>query len=296
MKRPIILSVATCLAATVPQRKAEAEPHCAASLAPSAVSIRDTGLDRNRVACGASGFRAGTRAFATIDTPNFYGTLSGALFLDYRLLTASGFEFSAGARFVDYRFAQSAVFTDGEFSVGPISLGVLRPQRKSWWGVPVVSSHGLRFELPLTNSSDQNITVSASPTALVTMMPSSQLHLHGRLAGLLWSTLPESGADSRAALIASTDVAYAPVSFLAATAGVEAQGGWYGLGLDHLIARGGLNIPIGDDNALQLSIAHSFAGAERADMIFWLGYQNISVPDAKPRGSRLRDWATSPRP
>lgn len=292
MTRKTLLAVSTallCLTSHAPDLRADAP--CRASLAPSSLSQRDTGLDQNRVACGVDGMSIGTRANATIDTPNFYGTLTASLLFDYQWLHASGFEFSVGARLLDYRFAQSAVFTEGDFALGPISVGVLRPRRTRWWGQPVVSSHAMRFEIPGTNLSDESITVAASPQLLVTMMPSSTLHVHGRLAALLWSVLPQSGADSRAALLASTDIGYAPLSFVALAAGVEAQAGWYGLGLDHLQVRGGWRIPVGEERAIEISAAKSVAGTERSDLVFWLGYRNLAVPESKPKRSRLQDWA-----
>lgn len=292
-QRAFPLAVCTTLVGLVamaPDVHADDAP-CRATLAPSALSQRDTGLDRNRVACGVDGMSIGTRAHATIDTPNFYGTLTASLFLDYQWLHTSGFEFSLGARLIDYRFAQSAVFTEGDFALGPISVGVLRPRRTRWWGQPVVSSHAMRLEIPGTNSSDESLAVAASPQLLVTMMPSSRLHLHGRLAALLWSVLPESGADSRAAVLASADVAHTPLSRIAVTAGLEAQAGWYGLGLDHIQVRGGWRFRIGEAGALELSAASALAGAERSDLVFWLGYRKIAVPKSKPGRSRLQDWA-----
>lgn len=271
--------------------QAAAEPTCLAGLAPSAVSVRDTGLDRNRVACGVDGFALGTRGQAVIDTPNFYGTLSGSLFLDYQWLHQTGFEFSLGARLVDYRFAQSAVFTDGSYSLGPISVGVLRPRRTRLWGYSIVSAHAFRFELPFTNSSDESPVIAASPSLLATMMLSSRLHLHARSSALLWSVLPASGPDSRAALLASSDIAYAPLPMLAVTAGTEVQGGWYGVGLDHLLARAGVRALIGSENAIELSAASAFLGSERTDLIVWLGYRRFAAKKKQSKKSRLQEWA-----
>tara|TARA_R110002073_G_scaffold332410_4_gene518380 strand:- start:3137 stop:3931 length:795 start_codon:yes stop_codon:yes gene_type:complete len=260
-------------------------------LAPSAVPLRDTGLDQNRVACAVEGFSVGTRGLATIDAPNFYGTLSASLMLDYRYLHAAGFEFSVGARLLDYRFAQSAVFTEGDVSVGPVSVGVLRPKNTRWWGIPVAVGHSLRFEIPYTNSSDGSLTVAASPAYLVTLAPSSKFHIHARVASLLWSVVPEAGADSRAALLASSDIAYSPASIFSVTTGAEVQAGWYGLGLDHVQARAGLRTAIGKSGALELAAATTLAGAERNDLVFWIGYRSITVEEPRPKRSRLRDWA-----
>jgi hypothetical protein len=291
MNRATSAALGLALILFILSTNAHAESPCRAMLAPSAVSLRDTGLDQNRVACAVDGLSIGTRAHATIDTPNFYGTLGASLMLDYRYLHAAGFEFSVGAQLVDYRFAQSAVFTKGDLAIGPVSIGVLRPRTTSWWGIPVAVGHAIRFEIPYTNSSDQNLTVAASPAFLATLTPSRVLHIHARMAALLWSVLPESGADSRLALLASTDIAYAPANIFAITTGVEAQGGWYGVGLDHVQARAGLRTGLGASGVLELSAATTLAGAERNDLVFWVGYRSINVEKPRPKRSRLRDWA-----
>lgn len=270
---------------------ASAEEECSALLAPPSLSLRDTGFDSTRAACGANTMAAGARAFVLVDKPEFYGTLSGSLFLDYRFLHESGFEFGAGARVVDYRFAQSAVFTDGEFSLGPIHLDALRPTSTNWFGKSVVLSHAIRFDLPLTNSSDDAFTLSVSPSIIASIFLSEKMHLHGRLAGLLWSVLPQSGADSRAALAASLDFSYSPLSFAALLVGTEVQSGWYGLGLDHVQPRAGFRIAAGRGAAIELSAGMTVAGSERADIVTWLGYRRSIKPETQIKPSRLQDWA-----
>ncbi len=269
---------------------------CKALLAPSGISLRDTGFDQNRVACAFDGYSAGVRAQATIDTPNFYGTLGASLMLDYHWVNISGFEFSLSARAADYRFAQSAVFTDGDLQAGPLSFGVLRPLKKRWWNIPTRVGHSLRFDIPRTNLADNSVTVSASPSLLATLMPSSNFHVHGRISALLWSVLPEAGADSRAALLTSLDASYAPASVFSLVAGAELQGGWYGLGLDHLQGRAGLRFGVGS-GAIELSAASVVAGSERSDLVAWIGYRYIAPPEkAKPpTRSKLKDWATGSR-
>ena len=270
---------------------AVADESCTELLAPPSVSLRDTGLDQPRAACAANTAAAGARAFVLIDEPEFYGTLSGSLFLDYRILHATGFEFGIGARVVDYRFAQSAVFTADEFSFGPLHVDALRPDNRNWFGKPVVLSHAIRLELPLTNTSDDNLTVSVSPSMIASMFVSDKMHLHGRVAGLLWSVLPDSGPDSRAALLSSLDLGYSPVSFASLLVGTEVQGGWYGLGLDHLQARAGLRIAAGSGAAIELSAGTALLGSERADIVTWLGYRRSTTPKKQDKPSRLQDWA-----
>jgi hypothetical protein len=103
--------------------------------------------------------------------------------------------------------------------------------------------------------------------------------------------LPEGGADSRAALLSSLDLSYAPVSFASLLVGSEVQVGWYGLGLDHLQARAGLRVAAGKGAAVELSAGTALLGSERADIVTWFGYRRTAMPDAQIKPSRLQDWA-----
>ncbi len=283
------LSVLALLAAGA--NSAAAEATCSELLAPTSLSLRDTGLDQPRAACAADTVNAGARAFVLVDKPEFYGTLSGSLFLDYRILHATGFEFGIGARVVDYRFAQTAVFTADEFAFGPIHVDALRPENRNWFGKSVVLSHAIRLELPLTNTSDDNFTLAVSPSVMASMFLSEKMHLHGRVAGLLWSVLADSGPDSRAALLSSVDLSYAPLSFASLLVGGEVQGGWYGVGLDHLQARAGIRIAAGSGAGIELSAGTALLGSERADIVTWLGYRRSTSPTKQNKPSRLQDWA-----
>lgn len=288
---PLLVVLGVAAMQLVGSRSAFAQPTCRASLAPSPLAVRETGLDSNRVACGVDGFAVGTRGQAVIDTPEHEGVLGGSLFLDAQWLHETGFEFSLGVRLVDYRFAQSANFTDGEYSLGPITVGVLRPRHTSLWGYSLVTAHALRFELPFTNIHNDDLTITASPSLLATMMVSSRLHLHARSSVLLWSVLPAAGPDSRAALLASSDVAYAVFPLLAVTVGTEVQGGWYGLGLDHLLARVGMRASIGSEGAIEFSAASILAGSEQTDFVVWLGYRRFATKQEATKKSRLQEWA-----
>lgn len=267
------------------------ERTCSALLAPSSVSLRDTGFDRPRAACGADSMAMGARAFALIDTAGFYGSVSASLILDYQYLHSSGFEFGIGARLADFRFAQTGAFKADELSAGPIHVSALRPSKRRWFGNEVVLSHGLGVNIPWTNSGNDNFTLSVTPSVMSTMFLSPKLHVHGRVAVLLWSVLPEAGADGRAALLGSSDVGYAPLSFASLIAGAQVQGGWYGLGLDHVQVRGGLRVAVSEKGALELSAGSVVAGRERADLVVWLGYRRSISAKTKSKPSGLKEWA-----
>ncbi len=264
---------------------------CLALRAPASISMQDTGLDSTRAACGMDSFAIGARALAFIDTPNFYGTLSSSLFLEKRILHSTGYEFGVGIRLADFRFAQSAVFTGTEVSSGPLTLSILRPSQRTWWGRPAVVSHSLKLEIPLSNLRDENIVVAASPSVSASLQVVANLDVHASMAALLWSVLPESGADSRLALRSSLDLGYSPVSFGALVFGTDLQAGWHGLGLDHWQLRGGFRVATGTTGALELSAGLAVAGVESSTLVGWLGYRFSQVPPAKKKRSRLQEWA-----
>jgi hypothetical protein len=56
------------------------------------------------------------------------------------------------------------------------------------------------------------------------------------------------------------------------TAGVEAQTGWYGAGLDHLLVRGGLRVPFRCRARLHLGAAFPLLGDERTDVVGELSF------------------------
>ncbi len=280
----VLMSLAGTSVAMADEKKVEGP--CNPLAAPVSLSLRETGFDAPHSACANNSWSLGTRALALIDTPNFYGTVGASVFFDWRFVHASGFEFGMGAKLIDARFVQSAVFSDTELNVGPLYLSIAKPTPKTWWNKDVVVSHALRVDVPLTSTSNEALTVSASPSVSASISLAPTLQLHSRIAALLWSTVPESGADSRTAFQSSLDIGYTPASSLALLLGAEAQSGWYGLGLDHLQARAGLRIATGQKGAIELSGGQVVVGTEGKTLVVWLGYKSTSAPKAKKKSSR----------
>jgi hypothetical protein len=243
-------------------------------LAPIAPALRDSGFDRAASACLRQSWSATARGTALIDTPDFYGTAAASLFLDISRLLLRDLEISAGARAVDARFAQNAVISDTELGAGPLylaaagALGVKhvggRPLRLAW---------RLRLDLPWTDTTyGRTPVVAASPQLAAALGLSPRLALHARLGALLWLVRPPDDVQTRRALVGSSDLAFAPWRVLAVTAGAEAQTGWYGAGLDHLLVRAGLRIPFRCRARLHLGAAFPLLGEERTDVIGELSF------------------------
>lgn len=253
---------------------AHAEPRpCSPLLEPAQVSVRESGFDISRAACASARYQLGARSFALIDTPGYYGTLAGSIFFDWSTVHLSGFELGLGARLLDARFVQSAVLPMAELSAGPLRAWALRPRDTTILGWSATVAHSLLIDIPYTNFSLDEGSMSATPALLVTLRPTSDLHWHNRVAALLWAVWPESGPDRRLALALSSDAALRVASWLSMTAGLEVQGGWYGLGLDHALVRGGVRFGWAEEHAIEISGGSAPLGEERADLTLFIGYR-----------------------
>jgi hypothetical protein len=238
-------------------------------LAPIAPPVRDSGFDRAIDACLAGGWSASARGAALIDTPDFYGTAAASLFLDVRHLLLRDLEIGGGVRAVDARFAQNAVIAEDEVGAGPVYLAAAATLgRHHLAGRPLRLAWGLRLDLPWTDTTyGSTAVVAATPQVAAALGLSPRLALHARLAALLWLVRPPDDVQTRRAAALSSDLVWTPFRALAVAAGAEAQAGWYGATLDHLLVRGGLRVPFRCRNRLHLGAAAPLLGDERTDLV-----------------------------
>ena len=265
----LVLALAADAAAQAPPGFGDSESAdaCAAPLEPAWVPVRDSGLDAARSACTETSLRAASRGLAVIDEGDFYGTAAGSLFLSGRWLTRGGIELSAAVRAIDYRFAQNAVLTADEVSLGPIVLGISQSRPTRQLGRRGSWAPELRLEIPRSTWPGEATAIAASPAATLSLAWSQnlQVHLRGRL--LLWAARGGAGIDPRAAAAASTDVGWRLGRWTAITAGLEAQAGWHE-SFDHVLTRAAVRV--GADVAVELAAAAPTLGAERTDLIVTL--------------------------
>jgi hypothetical protein len=248
-----------------------ADPCADPLLAAFAPPVRDTGLDRGRSACLAGGFAARTRAAAP-DAGDLDD--SAAIFgeLELRWLYLADLELTAGARVVRWLAGDGrGDDDDDETSFGPVYLAAAAGRKARAFGRPLRLAWALRLDLPLTDSAEDAPVVAASPQVAAALHLGSRVTGHARAAALLWLVLPEDDVDTIRALSLSTDLAWAPWRWLAGGIGVEAQSGWHGFALDHLLARGGLRVPLGCRARLELAAAAPLAGREPTDLVVELG-------------------------
>ena len=240
---------------------------------PARVPLSDTGLDIARPVCPETSAMVDFRGLALIDTPGFYGTLASSMFVGLRA-GDERLELEGGLRAVDFRFAQNAVVTAHAFAVGPVYLALTHAHPARMFGRDAIWSWTWRLDLPATNRGYHVTTTAAALSAQALVPMTRHLRLLGRVAAFGWAAAPVDAPDGRGALSASSDVDWQPWRRLALTGGAEVQGGWYGLGLDHVLARGGLRLHLGGYR-LELGVAAPLLGTERTNLVVLLGFARV---------------------
>jgi hypothetical protein len=237
-----------------------------------APALQPSGIDLTRAPCPEGQLSLRARGTALVDLPEFYGTLAASLLVDWRIRLLPRLEVSVGGRAIDYRFAQNAVVSEDELAAGPLTLGAVgRLDRRAFLGRPIVLGWALRADLPYTDTGYDVPVLAASPQLLAALAIGRRLVAHARLAGLLWLARPPSDIDTRRAVALSTDWSLSAFSPVAVGLGAEAQSGWYGFGLDHLLLRGGFRTSLGARTRLDLTALVPVLGEERTDLALELG-------------------------
>ncbi len=258
--------VTLALAVLLVHGTARAEPCERFELAPLAIGVRDGAIDRPRSACTGWSESATLAAQVLIDTPEFYGTLAASVSGDVTVVLR-GLELEWRVRALDYRFAQNAVITADEISLGPIEFGVARSLRA---GPRVVWTPFVRIEGLNTRIGYAELMETAAAGVVVSAQLRPRLVGHGRVMGHAWISGPFDDPTWRAAGLASGDVGWSARPWLAVLGGVELQAGWYRSGIDHALARVGVRFRkcLG---TVDVGAAVPLFGAERADAILFLG-------------------------
>jgi len=242
-------------------------------LRPMAPALRDTGFDRTASPCLTSEIAVSARGAALVDLPDVHDTLAGSLFVDLRLHPLPRLELTVGGRALDVRHAQNAGVDETEVAFGPAYLAAAAElDRRTLAGRPLHLAWAMRLDLPYTDSGHEVPVAAASPQVVAAWAVSPSLVGHARVAALLWLARPPDDVHTRRAAALSTDWAWAPAGALAIGLGAEAQTGWYGLGLDHLLVRGGLRVPLGCRARLDLTGAARLLGEDRTDALVQLGF------------------------
>ncbi len=237
---------------------------------PIALPWRESGVDAARGGCLHADVGAALRGRALIATDDFYGTIGGELTLAVRLLESDRLEWGFALRVLDGLFVQNAVLSTEELAYGPVTGHIAFGQRGARAGKALARALYARLELPFTRSrldgSSGALQLGVAETWHVHRFV--RVHLHGALLG--WYASAATGRDGRAALMTSADGALTVTSWLSLFAGLDAQLGWYGWGLDHVAARTGAHWRVKGLWRLQLAAGLPLAGEERQDLVFTL--------------------------
>jgi hypothetical protein len=235
-------------------------------LGPAGAALDEAGIDRPRQACVADGALVAARGEAAIDLPAFYGTLAAAWLAEARAVSAAGVELTAGARLIDYRFAQNAVATADELTGGPLYLGAARAVRHRLAGRPLAVLHGVRIAVPWSDAGRATAALIVVPSLDASLALAPRLQLHGRAALRLWTAFAVDGAQSRGALSVSADAA-ARRGRLAVALGAVVELGAPEPALDRLAGRAALRIGLGAAGRLELAGVARLLGRDRTDAL-----------------------------
>ncbi len=266
------LALATVVIGAGAARADEPAGACATPLAdPVTLPWRDTGFDGGRSACPRPGAGVVVDGHALIDTPGFYGTLGADATISLRLADGP-LEWLVLARVPTVTFVQNAVFKATDVGYGPVALGVTRGGDRRWRGRALRLAVATRLDLPFTERRLSSNRVGGQVAVLATWRAAAAWQLHGRIALLAARTWSELGADDRMAGALGVDVGRRVAGRrLVVGGGLDAQVGWYGLGLDHLALRIGAQLRVTGTWRASLALGRPLVGADGTDLGFALG-------------------------
>ena len=164
---------------------------------PVAIGYAEADVATGRRACPRTEFGVGVRFGAIIDTPDFYGSLAvnGLVFGSYALRDTT--ELFATLEAVNYNFAQNAVITSTQLTLGNLTAGATQVLFDEGTFVGSVTARVLlptSFEIPGARLLGGELGASAS------WRPQPWLEVHGYLGGDLSGAigrgpgLPRGGA------------------------------------------------------------------------------------------------------
>ncbi|MBK9037487.1 MAG: hypothetical protein IPL61_40625 [Myxococcales bacterium] len=268
--RAALITVALALA--LAPAAAGADDICADPIdEPVAVPWRDAGFDGGRGGCLQPDASVDVRGRALIDTPAFYGTLGGDLTVAVRLVEQRRFEWGLAVRAAEVAFIQNAVWKIVEPTYGPLLVHGAFGAEAALAGRPLRVAVVAQAELPYTRSTIASSTGAVQLAAVVTWQARARLRIHARAAALGWYGRAVTGTSTRAAGLASLDASWRARRWLSADLGVDVQGGWYGLGLDHVAARVGAHWRVIGPWRVAIAVGVPLVGAERQDVAASLG-------------------------
>jgi hypothetical protein len=238
---------------------------------PVPLPWREGGVDAPRGACLHAELSARLGGHALIDTPGFYGTLGGELTLAARVVESSWLEWGLGLRLLDGVFVQNAVLSVTELGYGPVSAHVAIGADGSLAGRRARRAAYVRADVPFTRASLDSHSGALQLGVAETLMLGPRLRLHAHVAVLGWYGASTGGRVTRASVSGSLDAAWRPIRWMTLLAGADVQGGWYGLGLDHVAARVATHWRVRGLWRAEFAAGLPLAGAERTDLGFALG-------------------------
>jgi len=189
---------------------------------PVALGFFSADFGTARRACPRSEVGLGLLAGATIDNPDFYGTLSGGALLYGSYTLSPALEVFGALEAVKLQYVQNASLKGTTAALGQATVGASYTLlRQGRW---LVAPSG-RVMLPTDFSMPNVRTVGLELGGAASYQVNGNLELHGYLGGDLSAGLSAAGALPRPGLLASAGVQYAFASWIGVALDLDAHAG-----------------------------------------------------------------------
>ena len=166
---------------------------------------------------------------------------------------------------------QNAVWKRVEPSYGPVVAHGALGTATTLAGRPVRLAVVAQAALPYTRSTVAGSTGALQLGAVATWHARARLRVHARAAALGWYGAAVTGTSTRAAGLVALDASWRARRWLSAELGVDVQGGWYGVGLDHVAVRAAAHWRVVGPWRVAVGVGAPVVGAERQDLAATVG-------------------------
>jgi hypothetical protein len=256
---PMLWLTMTLLSASAPAAEVKSEASPGLFEGPVAVGFFDADFATGRRARARTEIGLGILGGAIIDTPDFYGALSGgALLYGSYALPSQPMEVFASLEVVKYQYVQNASLKGTSMSLGQASLGATYALLRAG-GVTVAPS--MRLMLPTDTSMPNVRTVGLEVGGAVSYQLLGALEVHGYLGGDVSAGLSAGSTLARPGLLISAGAQYSLASWFGAVLDVNGH-----LGDQRYLAPAlGLRAAIGKSFGIELAGTLPLIGTIRND-------------------------------
>lgn len=189
---------------------------------PVALGFFSADYATGRRACPRSELGVGFLAGATVDTPDFYGALSGGALLYGSYAVLQPLELFGSLEAVKVAYVQNASLKGTSFYLGQATVGATYQVYRQGG---LVVSPSARLMLPTDFSMPDVRTVGLELGAAASWRPMERLEVHGYAGGDVSAGISAAGALPRPGLLASAGVQYSVFNWGGVVLDINAHAG-----------------------------------------------------------------------